>query len=76
MIKCAHTERFPSVSPQHHLGFVYLCVKWGILCGLLVGSLVKEVAFASCDGDTRDHDLDFFVVIVLIFFFFNIFSPA
>lgn len=66
IIKCAHTERFPSVSPQHHLGFVYLCVKWGVLCGLLVGSLVKEVAFASCDGDARDHDLDFFVVIVLI----------
>lgn len=57
IIKCAHTERFPSVSPQCHLDFVYLCVKWCILYGLLVGSLMKEVAFASCDGGTRDHDI-------------------
>lgn len=76
IIKQAHTERFPSVSPQCHLGFVYLCVKWGILCGLLVGSLVKEVSFASCDGGTRDHDPDFFVLIwfvcVVVLFFFLI----
>lgn len=81
IIKQAHTERFPSVSPQCHLGFVYLCVKWGILCGLLVGSLVKEVSFASCDGGTRDHDPDFFCFDMVclrcccFFFKFDFISP-
>lgn len=75
IIKCAHTERFPFISPQCRLGFVYLC-EVGFLCGLHVGSLVKEVAFSFCVGGSRDHDLVPFLLLLLFgFHFFTLFFP-